>query len=181
MQFEHAQKDMNNAYLGGATGALISGLVWTGAGFTAMLYSNLASILFLFFGGMFIFPLSMLLSKALKRTGNHTSNNPLGKLALESTMLIFIGLFLAYSVWQIQPAWFYPIMLLIIGGRYLMFNTLYGAKTYWALGGVLIVCGASCIIFGAPFVTGAFLGGAIEVAFAFFIFNANARIKEVSI
>ncbi len=173
MKFEEAQKDMHFSYFGGGTGVLVSGLVWCLAGLVALLYSNQSSMLTLFFGGMFIHPLAMLLSKILKRPGNHNPKNPLGKLALESTIILFVGLFLAFYVAKLQVEWFYPIMLMIIGVRYLVFNTLYGAKIYWVLGALLIFSGMLCILLGANFVIGAFIGGATEIVFALVILNQS--------
>ena len=173
MKFEEAQQDMNLSYFGGGTGVLVSGLVWCIAGVVALLYSNQMSMLTLFIGGMFIHPLAILLSKTLKRSGNHDAKNPLGKLALESTMILFVGLFLAFYVAKIQIEWFYPIMLMIIGVRYLTFNTLYGARIYWFLGLILILSGMFCILFSANFVIGAFIGGIAEVIFSLVIFNQS--------
>ena len=130
-------------------------------------------MLALFFGGMFIHPLSMLLSKYFKRPGNHYPKNPLGKLALESTIILFVGLFLAFYVAKLQVEWFYPIMLMIIGVRYLVFNTLYGLKIYWLLGSVLIFSGMLCILLGANFIIGAFIGGATEIVFSLVIINQS--------
>ena len=124
MQFAQAQKDINDAYAGGSTGVFVSGLVWLLAGIAGLFFSPQVSILTLFFGGMGIFPIGVLLAKALKRSGKHQAENPLGKLALESTAILFVGLFLAFCVAQIHLDWFYPIMLLAIGVRYLVFNTL---------------------------------------------------------
>jgi len=176
MKFEDAQQNMNLSYFGGGTGALVSGLVWCVAGFFALLHSNQSSMLTLFFGGMFIHPLAMLLSKILKRSGNHNPNNPLGKLALESTIILFVGLFLAFYVAKLQVEWFYPIMLMIIGVRYLVFNTLYGIKTYWVLGVLLMVSGILCILLGANFIIGAFVGGVTEVVFSFVIFMQTKNL-----
>ena len=159
------------SYFGGGTGVLVSGLVWCIAGSVALLYSNQSSMLTLFFGGMFIHPLAMLLSKILKRSGNHDPKNPLGKLALESTIILFVGLFLAFYVAKLQVEWFYPIMLMIIGARYLVFNTLYGIKTYWVLGILLMLSGMLCILLNANFVIGAFIGGVTEILFALVIFS----------
>jgi len=127
-------------------------------------------MLTLFFGGMFIHPLAMLLSKVLKRSGNHDPKNPLGKLALESTIILFVGLFLAFYVAKLQVEWFYPIMLMIIGVRYLIFNTIYGMKVYWFLGALLMFFGMLCIVLNANFVIGAFIGGITEILFALVIF-----------
>ena len=176
MKFEDAQKDMNFAYCGGATGVLVSGLVWCIAGIVALLYSNQSSMLTLFFGGMFIFPLSMLLAKILKRPGNHDPRNPLSKLALESTIVLFVGLFLAFTVARLQAEWFYPIMLLIIGVRYLLFNSLYGLKVYWLLGLILMFSGAACMVFNAEFVIGAFIGGITEILFSVIILNHSKKV-----
>ncbi len=177
MNFNNAQTDMNAAYFGGGPGVLISGLVWCAAGIVALLVSTQASMLTLFFGGMAIHPLGMLLAKLLKRTGQHASDNPLGKLAIESTVIIFVGLFLAFYVAKLQVEWFYPIMLMAIGVRYLVFNTLYGNKLYWLLGGALIVSGMLCVVLNAAFATGAFVGGVVEVVFAFVILMRSKRMK----
>jgi hypothetical protein len=173
MQFDEAQKDMSFSYFGGGTGVLVSGLVWCIAGFVALLYSNQSSMLTLFFGGMFIHPLAMLLSKILKRPGNHNPKNPLGKLALESTIILFVGLFLAFFVARLQVEWFYPIMLMIIGVRYLVFNTLYGTRIYWILGAILMISGMLCILFNANFIIGVFIGGLTEIVFSLLIFNQS--------
>ncbi|MBU2863344.1 hypothetical protein KO489_05770 [Reinekea forsetii] len=170
MKIEEAQKDMNFSYFGGGTGVLASGFVWSLAGLTALLHTNQGSMLSLFIGGMFIHPLAMLLSKVLKRPGNHNPKNPLGKLALESTIILFVGLFLAYYVAKLHMEWFYPIMLMAIGVRYLIFNTLYGEKIYWILGAVLMLSGMLCILLGANFIVGAFIGGLTEIIFSLVIF-----------
>jgi cell division protein FtsX len=130
----------------------------------------------LFIGGMFIHPLAMLLSKALKRPGKHDPQNPLGKLALESTIIVFVGLFLAFYVSKLQIEWFYPIMLMIIGVRYLIFQTIYGSKLYWALGAVLTLAGVYCILLGASFLIGAFIGGLTEILFAFAILHQSRKL-----
>jgi hypothetical protein len=173
MTFEDAQKDMNISYFGGGTGVIVSGFIWCIAGLVALLYSNQSSMLALFFGGMFIHPLAILLSKLFKRSGKHDPNNPLGKLALESTIVLFVGLFLAFYVAKLQIEWFYPIMLMIIGVRYLVFNTLYGTKIYWFLGAFLMFSGMFCILVGANFFIGAFIGGVTEIVFALVIFNQS--------
>lgn len=117
MTIEEAQGDMRQSYLNGGPGMMVSGVVWLAAGIVALVNTELISVLVFFLGGMLIHPLGILLSKALKRSGQHQKDNPLSNLALESTLLLFIGLFIAYVVLQIRPHWFFPIMLLMIGGR----------------------------------------------------------------
>jgi uncharacterized protein YacL len=179
MIFTDAQKDMDYSYYGGATGVLVSGLIWCIAGLIGLTYSTQASMYALFIGGMFIFPLSMLMSKVLKRSGKHKPENPLSKLAMESTIIIFVGLFLAFLVASLKVEWFYPIMLLAIGVRYLVFNTLYGNRTYWALGAVLMLAGVFCMLFNANFIIGAFVGGVTEVLFSLLIFKQSKTVIQM--
>ncbi|MFT6208271.1 MAG: hypothetical protein ACJA0T_002191 [Colwellia sp.] len=147
MKFEAAQENMRFSYFGGGVGVLVSGLIWCAAGSVALVHSNQLSMLALFFGGMFIHPLAMLLSKYFKRPGNHHPKNPLGKLALESTIILFVGLFLAFYVAKLQVEWFYPIM--------------------------MIFSGMLCILLGANFIIGAFIGGATEIVFSLVIINQS--------
>ena len=176
MNFDLAQKNMNTAYFGGAAGVLVSGVIWCFAGAAALSYSNQSSMLVLFFGGMFIHPLALLLAKLLKRSAKHQPDNPLGKLAMESTIILFVGLFIAFYVAKLKIEWFFPIMLMAIGVRYLVFNTIYGIKTYWLLGAVLMFSGMLCVLLAANFVIGALVGGLIEVLFSLVIFH-QAKIK----
>jgi hypothetical protein len=85
-------------------------------------------------------------------------------------------LFLAFYVAKLQVEWFYPIMLMIIGARYLVFNTLYGIKTYWVLGGLLMLTGMLCILLGANFIIGAFVGGVTEIVFSLVIFMQTKNV-----
>ncbi len=173
MNFKESQENMNAAYYGGATGVLASGIIWCSAGLVGIVFSNTASMAALFIGGTLIFPLSVLLSKGLNRSGKHAHNNPLRHLAIEGLGVLFVGLFLAFSVAQFNTNLFYPIMLLIIGARYLTFQTLYGLKVYWFLGGALILAGFLSTILSPPFVFGAFLGGIIEILFSLIIFKQS--------
>ena len=173
MDFKESQKDMNTSYFGGATGVLASGLVWGIAGIVGIAVSISASIGSLFIGGMFIFPLAILFSKLLKRSGQHAATNALKHLAIEGLGILFVGLFLAFVVAQLKLEFFYPIMLLVIGTRYLTFQTLYGLRTYWFLGGLLILAGAMALVFNLPFIAGAFIGSIIEIVFSFILFNRS--------
>ena len=67
-------------------------------------------------------------------------------------------------------------MLMIIGARYLVFNTLYGIKTYGVLGGLLMLTGMLCILLGANFIIGAFVGGVTEIVFSLVIFMQTKNV-----
>lgn len=163
MNFGTLQKDMRTAYLGGGAGVLISSIVWLTTGIVSIFLATQTSLLVFFLGGMLIHPLGIVLSKLFNRTGKHQENNPLAFLAIESTAMLFIGLFIAYCVFQIEAEWFLPIMLMIIGGRYLIFQSIYGMKMYWILGLAMAVLGIICLITHQPFHIVGILGGITEM------------------
>lgn len=175
MNFQEAQKDMRDAYVGGGAGVLISGLVWLTAGIVALYSTQQTSIIVFFIAGMLIHPIGIGVSKLFNRTGKHSQRNPLGKLAMESTAILFIGLFLVYSLFRTLPNWFYPIMLMIIGVRYLVFQTIYGMKIYWALGLLLIVAGMFFTNSNPSFYLPAIIGGIIELIFSVLIIQLDKK------
>ena len=165
---------MRGAYLDGAPGVLVSGLVWAVACGVAAWVSPERAVWALFIGGMFIHPLAVLLVRLLGRSGRHAAGNPLAVLAMATTVWMIMMLPLAYaiSLWRIDL--FFPAMLFVIGGRYLCFHTLYGKRLYWVFGAVLALAGWGLAALHAPAVLGAMAGAAIEIAFAGLLF-AGAR------
>ena len=65
--------------------------------------------------------------------------------------------------------------LLLVGGRYLTFQTLYGLRAYWVLGGVLCCAGLAMALARIPVPVAALAGGVIEVLFASFLFTRARR------
>lgn len=170
-----AQLDMRTAYYGGAPGVMTSGLMWFAAGMVALHLSAERAIWTLFIGGMFIHPLAVLFNKVLGRSGKHNPANPLGSLAMASTFWMILCLPLAFAISTVRIDLFFPAMLLIIGGRYLTFATLYGTRIYWVCGVALALAAYPLAKMGASPATGAFAGAAIEVAFAVAIFVTSER------
>lgn len=177
MTVTQAQNEMRLAYASGATGALASGLIWLLSGAVALLLTPERAVITLFIGGMFIFPLSVLMSKTLGRAGKHSPENPLGHLALESTFFMLACLPLAYVVFLYRSDWFFPAMMFIIGGRYFSFQTIYGTRLYWLLAAVLLVAAVVLLSLEAAPVSAAFVGGGIEVVFALILFRADRRLS----
>ena len=165
------QKEMREAYFSGISGILVSGIVWLTAGAIGYFISIYASVIALFVGGMMIYPLSLLLDKANGRSAKHDKNNPLGILAIESTALLFIGLFIAFVIYQYDDKLFFPIMLLIIGSRYLIFQSIYGLRLYWVLGICLLIAGATFIYLSIPYYIPVIIGGLIEVIFSLIFYT----------
>ena len=159
------QQDMRRGYIWGATGIMTSGLVWLSAGLVAYLHDPRTSIWVLFIGAGLIVPVSNLLDRLLGAPGKHSAGNQLSKLALETTVLMLMCLPLAYGLAHFRIEWFYPAVLMIIGGRYLTFATIYGTRLYWLLGALLGVGGYLGFALGFPPHVTALLGAAIELTF----------------
>ncbi|AXK72958.1 hypothetical protein DWG18_12165 [Lysobacter sp. TY2-98] len=166
---QQAQADMRRAYYGGATGMAASSIAWFASAIVAMRGPADTAVWTLLVAGVFIFPASVLLSKLAGRSGAHAKGNPLGMLAGASTFWLVFSLPLAYAASRLHIEWFFPAMLLVIGGRYLTFDTLYGERLYWACGLALAAAGfALGRVLMTPAVA-ALAGGAIEAAFALVI------------
>lgn len=165
MTVAEAQADMREGYYSGAAGILASALAWSVAAGFAFFSTPSHAIWALLGGGMLIHPVGLLICKLLGARGAHTKGNPLGLLAGASTFWLIFSLPLAYVVGLQTAAFFFLAMLLVIGGRYLVFGTLYGMRLYWALG--LSLAAAACLlaVLGAPAQYAALAGAALEWAF----------------
>lgn len=167
------QAQMRDGYVNGAPGALVSGVVWLIAGAVEIGVSNTAAVYALLIGGALIFPLSVVLTKLLGRRGTHDAGNPLGQLASEGTFWMLAGIAVAYALATLKIEWFFPAMLLMIGGRYLTFQTIYGLRLYWLFGGILCALGVALASLRASPHVGALAGGAVEMVFAVLLFRAR--------
>lgn len=170
-----AQKDMCRGYANGSIGIIVSGLMWLISAAVAYQYSAKQAVWTLLIGGMLIHPVSVLLYKMIGLSGKHTKGNPLGNLAMEGTIFMIMCLPLAFGLSLQYAEWFFQGMLLIIGGRYLTFSSIYGIRLYWILGAVLGV--AAYLLFYnsvqsfAALLTASF----IEISFGLFMFLSFQR------
>lgn len=173
--FKQAQTDMNTAYFNGVPGVISSGSIWLISGLVASMLNMKMGILTLVIGGMFIFPISIVICKLCGRSGKHQQDNPLAPLAMEGTfwMLLSIPIAIGLSIYKIE--WFYPAMLLVIAGRYLTFNTLYGNRTFWLFGLSLVASAFLLISSKAPAFLGGIVGGLLELVFALILFIQSKR------
>lgn len=166
MTVTDAQHDLRRGYFSGAPGILASALVWSVATGVAALVSPQRAIWALLIGGALIHPAGVLLCRLFGAPGTHAKGNPLGQLAGASTFWLIFSLPLAYALGLQDPAWFFAAMLLIIGGRYLVFATLYGMWLYWALGLALAGAGFALAALSASALAVVAAGAAIELVFA---------------
>ena len=170
-----AQTDMCKSYANGSLGIIVSGFMWLISAFVTYQYSASKAVWALLIGGMLIHPLSVLLYKTIGLSGNHTKGNPLGNLAMEGTFFMIMCLPIAYGLSLQNTQWFFQAMLLIIGGRYLTFSTIYGTKLYWILGVVLGVAAYFLFRYNVSSFATLLTGSLIEISFGIFMFVSFRR------
>ncbi|MFZ1789365.1 MAG: hypothetical protein WAT92_13690 [Saprospiraceae bacterium] len=175
-----AQKNMNDAYSGGFAGVIVSGFIWLLAGLCAIYFTEEKAIWFLFFGGMLIHPLSILFNKLLGTSGKHDDTNPLGKLAMEGTVFMIVCIAMALVLSFQKTEWFFQAMMLIIGSRYLTFQTLYGNKVYWVVGILLVMAGFSSFFLQLPATISIFIGASIELIIGIYFLRSFRSKTKVS-
>ena len=173
--FIKAQTDMCKGYANGSIGIIISGFIWLISAVISYQYSPKQAIWTLLIGGMFIHPVGMLLSKVIGLSGTHTKGNPLGNLAMEGTVFMIMCLPLAFGLSLQHAEWFFQGMLLIIGGRYLTFASIYGLKLYWILGAVLGVAAYLLFYFKVQSLGCLLIGSLIEISFGLLMFFSFRR------
>ncbi|RAU83435.1 hypothetical protein DP923_05395 [Pontibacter arcticus] len=171
---------MRTAYLHGYPGVIVSGSVWLVSALVALFVSPEKAVWALLIGGVLIYPLSMLLDKILGAPGAHNPSNPLGKLAMEGTVFMIMCIPLAFGLSFYKIEWFFQGMLLIIGGRYLHFATLYGLKIYWALGIGLGIAAYALLVMNASSHTTLLVGATIEILFGIVMLILTRNRKSSS-
>ena len=170
-----AQTDMCRGYANGSIGIIVSGLMWLISAIVTYQYSANHAVWTLLIGGMLIHPVSVLLYKIIGLSGSHTKGNPLGNLAMEGTIFMIMCLPIAFGLSLQYTPWFFQGMLLIIGGRYLTFSSIYGIRLYWILGAVLGVA-AYLLFYNSVQSFGTLLTGSlIEISFGLFMFLSFRR------
>lgn len=166
MSFSEAQGNMQEGYCSGGPGILASAIAWACAAGVAAYVSTQAAVWVLLIGGVLIFPVSVLFCKLLGARGMHDKGNPLGSLAGASTFWLIFAIVIALVISWHRQSWFFPAMLLTIGGRYLIFATVYGMRRYWILGLLLAATGIVTFALSAPPTVSAAVGAIIEGVFS---------------
>lgn len=173
-----AQRDLRRAYVGGGPGVFVSGLVWIAAALVEAGKGVGPAFAMLFFGGMAIFPVSAMASRLLFRREKEASVNPLGAIALESTIAMIGGLFAAWLFLRFQPDYVFPLAAIAVGTHYAVFRTIYGDLLFWVLGGLITAVGLVAIFDVVPIPGGPILAvGVIELLFAVLL-TMRARRAE---
>lgn len=171
-----AQRDLAQAYAGGAPGVFVSGLVWLIAGAVWQLHGVNAAFAALFFGGMAIHPLGVLVERVVFKAPKATIGKPLETLAIEATIPLFVGVMIAWVLLVRAPDLAIPTFAAIVGARYFLFRTLYGEIACWVLGAAILAA-AGVAMFGIRLLPnlGFVVGGIELVAAAWILQRWRAR------
>lgn len=171
-----AQADLGRAFIGGATGVFVSGLVWLIAGGVWIMHGGNAAFWALFFGGMAIFPLGLLLAKAVFKAPPVGVGKPLERLGLESTFVLLAGVAVAWALLPFGAERAIAVLAIIVGARYFSFRTLYDELAYWMLSAAFVALGAGALFgFGTKGPAMALAIGAVEVVAAVLIYRRWKR------
>lgn len=166
MTIEEAQRDLRRAYVGGGPGAAVSGLLWLAAAGVEAARGTEAAFTTLFFGGMAIFPVATLLCRRVFGRAAEVAGNPMGRIALESTVAMIGGLLAAWLLMPHRPDQVFALAAVAVGTHYAAFRSAYGDALFWVLAAA--ITGAACLaLFAAAPVPGGVIlwVAAIELAF----------------
>ena len=163
-----SQKEIRSAFLGGFAGQLISGLLWLIASAISVFAAPRYGMLFLFFGCMFIFPLTQLALSIMGRPAKVEKENGLWSLGTQVALTVPINFLLVGAAILYKEMWFFPAAMVIVGAHYLPFITLYGMKMFGILAVMLIISGTGLALYGPLiFSLGGWFTGVVLIVFAF--------------
>ena len=149
MRVEDAQHEVRTVFMWGFPGQLVSGLLWLASASLATWESPKHGIVALVVLGIFIYPLTQLLLRAMGRPASISTKNPLGRLAMQIAFTIPLNLPVVAGAALYRLNWFYPACMVVVGAHYLPFVFLYGMWQFAVLGGALIAGGVLIGLYAA--------------------------------
>jgi len=168
MNIVDAQREMRSAFLGGFAGQLIAGLIWLVAAAVGQWVRPGYGMAVLFFGSMFLFPLTQAVLRLLGRPARVSADNKLWALGPQIAFTVPFNFLLVGAATLYRQSWFFPAAMVAVGTHYLPFITLYGMKMFGVLAALLVFGGAALAWYGPPvFSLGGWVTAAVMVVFAF--------------
>lgn len=166
MDIATAQKDVRTVFLGGFAGQLVSSAIWLASAVCCTWVSFRVAVWVLMLGGFFIFPLTQLLLRSMKRAGSLPKGHPMNALGIQVAFTLPFTLPLVFAATLYQQRWFYPAFMIVLGAHYLPFIFMYGMPQFGVLAAMLI--GSGLLI--ALYVPSALSLGGWLTAFLLFAF-----------
>jgi len=168
MNILDSQREMRSTFLGGFAGQLVSGVIWLIAAALGTWVSPRYGMVMLFFGSMFIFPLTQLVMRLMGRSGKVSAENSLWALGAQTAFIVPLNFLLVGAATLYREAWFFPAAMVVVGSHYLPFITLYGMKMFGVLAGLMVLSGFMLGLYGPQiFSLAGWLGAVLLIVFAF--------------
>lgn len=168
MKIEDSQREMRSVFLGGFAGQLISGLIWLIAAAASSWLQPQLGMAALFFGSMFIFPLTQGTLRLMGYPAKVSPENRLWGLGSQIAFTVPINFLLVGSAMLYRENWFFPAAMIVVGAHYLPFITLYGMRMFAVLAVILVFAGTGLVFYGPDiFSLGAWFTGVTLIIFAF--------------
>jgi hypothetical protein len=138
MVIRAAQREIRTVFMGGFAGQLVSGILWLASAALSTWVAPTYGMLGLFFGGMFIFPLTQLTLRMMRRPTKLSPENSLNQLAMQIAFTVPVNFLLVGAATLANMNWFYPAAMIAVGAHYLPFIFLYGMWQFGILAGLMI-------------------------------------------
>jgi hypothetical protein len=168
MEIKLCQQEMRFNFLGGFAGQLVSGLIWLAAAVVSLWGQPRYGMAVLFFGCMFIFPLTRVVLRLMRCPARVSAQNGLWGLGSQIAFTVPINFLLVGAATLNNENWFFPAAMIVVGAHYLPFVTLYGMRIYAALGATLVSVGAGLVLFvPGIFSLGGWFTASVLIVFAF--------------
>lgn len=177
MTVEEGQRQSRTTYLGGAPGQFVCALIWLASAVAGTWGSAKLAVLILVVGGVFIFPLTQLTLRLMRRPASLPPDNPFRWLALEVALIVPLCLPVVLALTARASSWFYPAVMIVVGAHYLPFVFLYGQRRWLVLGAFLLAAGTWIGYNVSSFTPGAWVTVLAFLVFATFA-AVNARRPE---
>ena len=168
MNINVCQREMRIAFLGGFAGQMVSGIIWLAAAAVSTWINPRFGMVTLFFGSIFIFPLTQGSLRLMGYPAKVSPGNKLWQLGSQTAFIVPINFLLVGAATLYRENWFFPAAMIVVGTHYLPFVTLYGMKIFRALAVILVCAGAILAVFiPDSFSIGGWITGITLMIFAF--------------
>ena len=174
MNISDAQRDVRTVFLGGFAGQLVSSAVWCVSAALATWHSSRSAIYALVFGGMLIFPATLLLLRMIGPSvpgskGGLPKGHPMNALGMQVAFTVPLSLPLAGAATLFRHNWFYPACMVIVGAHYIPFIFMYGMWQFGVLAATLLGAGLAIALYlpSASFSLGGWFTALVLFLFAF--------------
>ena len=167
MSVKDCQREMRSVFAGGFAGQLISSLIWLLASVISVLYRPGYGMAALFFGSMFIFPLTQGLLRLIGSPAKVSPENKLWGLGTQTAFTVPLNFLLVGAATLYRENWFFPAAMIVGGAHYLPFVTLYGMRMFAILTAILVGAGTGLALYGPDiFSLGGWSTGIVLILFA---------------